>query len=541
MDNINENNLQFLEEEVSTLINDNEEEEKELIEAPKNVRPSDKDDCIMVLKSRITQLSALLSQKNRELSETNKKNNSLKISILKSTEETFAKEHTINELNKQLSKFKADNEILKEEQKELEKQIKELSYSNIELNQKLNSSQSMMQLNEKLYSIKTSKTESDSESKMIKELKIELMKANHELEESKIENFKIAFENKVLKNSIDGLKTEKESNEQLENNLHKKEIEGYKNFIANFQSQLEEAINSTATLSINEDFLLGSEEILSQFNQLDGRIKELELENDNLRSSNTKYKNENGHNVLKIKSKDQIIEKLQEDKEKTENAFKMKVLNLENMLREGKSENNKNLLVIDELMKEKEMLQNANIELQETFNQMKDKALANDENFSVKKGEYQNEVSKLLEKQKEYKRRIRQLKLKVNELYEEIDILKGKDKGAYSSRCVPGAAQMKEAKEGQMPLFTLTPGAQQQINSNMKDTNLDNQAESNLNTENNVECGTDPERQSVLLKYQEENKEQLKALEAFKETLTKVDQNLLKYNQPSSKENNNNE
>ena len=153
----NENNLQFLEEEATNLITDDRFQIDSLNE-PKILKEHSEeidldDNLISILKHQNNLLQSAITSKNKEIEDSEREKNTLKIHILKLEEQNIASESIINELNSSNAKYKNQNMILNEENKEMNEKYNELNYQIIELKQKLITKNSLQKINEKFYSL----------------------------------------------------------------------------------------------------------------------------------------------------------------------------------------------------------------------------------------------------------------------------------------------------------------------------------------------------------------------------------------------------
>ena len=232
MSDFNENNLQFLDEEVSNMISeenktDNENEECE-------------DNLVTILKYQNDSYKSAVIQKNKEIEESEKENNTLKIAILKLQEQILSKDNIINELNTNITKIKNQNLLLKEENKELNTKNNQLSYQNIELKQRAITNLSLQKISQKYISFSARESSKKEEEKGIEEKieKRDIDKANTKISELEIENEKLKFDNKILKDQIESAKIDRENEITILKSLHKKEIDNLEKYSSMLKSQL---------------------------------------------------------------------------------------------------------------------------------------------------------------------------------------------------------------------------------------------------------------------------------------------------------------
>ena len=91
-------------------------------------------------------LQSAITSKNKEIEDSEREKNTLKIHILKLEEQNIANESIINELNSSNAKYKNQNMILNEENKEMNEKYNELNYQIIELKQKLITKNSLQKI-----------------------------------------------------------------------------------------------------------------------------------------------------------------------------------------------------------------------------------------------------------------------------------------------------------------------------------------------------------------------------------------------------------
>jgi DNA repair exonuclease SbcCD ATPase subunit len=232
-------------------------------------------------------------------------------------------------------------------------------------------------------------------------------------------------------NKLEVHKNDKKNEIEIMELIHKKKIENLEKNILYLSNTINELTNENKRQPKEVDYYEIQSEIYQNFSELDQKIKKYDNENFLLKKENQKLKNENEELKIIINGKENIINKLQSDISKIENDFKIKISELnsvnnkDNIINENiKSDinNNENL---DNLLKEKKMLIEENEILKENYEQMTRGINEANELFINKQNEYENMINLLNEKLKEYKFKISLLKIKINELYSEIQTLKG--------------------------------------------------------------------------------------------------------------------
>lgn len=427
----NENNLQFLEEEATNLITDDKYQIDSLSE-PKMLKDHNEeidldDNLISILKNQNNLLQSAITSKNKEIEDSEREKNTLKIHILKLEEQNIANESIINELNSSNAKYKNQNKILNEENKEMNEKYNELNYQIIELKQKLITKNSLQKINEKFYSL-TNKDSLGDENEEEKKDEGELSKMKIKLNELEVENSKLKFEKNVLKNQIERANIDKENEIAIMKSLQKKELDNYDSYAKMLKSQLEDAYKSkNDNLIINNtdlDNLKQNSKLFLQISNLENKIKELDNENFKLKKALSKAQSETAETQIKLENKEQIIDKLQKEYQGAVNQCQEQIANLEenqNILSNNDEENQK---MIGALMQEKQELIEKINQLNNGFILMKQGLDEANELFMNKKTFMENEIANARTKTNEYKRKIQILKIKINELQEEIAYLK---------------------------------------------------------------------------------------------------------------------
>ena len=135
-----------------------------------------------------------------------------------------------------------------------------------------------------------------------------------------------------------------------------------------------------------------------------------------------------------INGKDNIIDKLQTSISKIENDFKIKLSELSSNLKNQKIDNNlvdinnniNNNENMENIINDQKRLIEENEILKNNYEQMTLGINEANELFLNKQKEYESIINSQNEKLKEYKFKISLLKIKINELHSELDILQDK-------------------------------------------------------------------------------------------------------------------
>lgn len=424
MNDFNENNLQFLDEEVSNLVSEENKTDNE--------NDDGEDNLVTILKYQNESYKNAVIQKNKEIEESEKENNSLKISILKLQEQILSKDNIINDLNTNITKIKNQNLLLKEENKELNTKNNQLSYQNIELKQRAITNLSLQKISQKYISFSARESSKKEEEKGIESAieKSDTNKAKDKLTELEIENEKIKFENKILKDQIESSKIDRENEITILKSLHKKEIDNYEKYASMLKSQLEDLYNTkNENLNINKDIddMESNSRLLSQISLLESKIKQFDEENFKLKSEVAKATNEASEMKIKLENKEQIISRIQSDFQKILNQCKEKITKLEQAQSTYTNNDEENQQIISSLMEEKQNLLDKIAELNNGFVQLKQGVDEANDLFLQKQAFMEGEILKARNKAKEYKTKIQILKIKIDELHEEISVLKGEN------------------------------------------------------------------------------------------------------------------
>ena len=200
---------------------------------------------VQTLNLQIKQLQKLLEDKNKEFDELNNENNKLKILLIQEQKKMIEKDNLIHSenvkkknLEKNLSKYKLNEE-------NLQNKIKELNYKIIELNQNVISKENMNQFNEKIKNIietGINKDKNEIDNNIIKEkLNVEITKLKNTIDELEIKNNKIVFENETMNYKISKILSDKEDKAFLEKFIYEAQIKNLNKFISVLSSKISES------------------------------------------------------------------------------------------------------------------------------------------------------------------------------------------------------------------------------------------------------------------------------------------------------------
>ena len=248
------------------------------------------------------------------------------------------------------------------------------------------------------------------------------------LNELEVENSKLKFEQNVLKNQVEIANIDKENEIAIMKSLHKKELDNYESYAKMLKSQLEDAYKSRndnlITNNTDLDNLKQNSKLFLQISTLENKIRELDNENFKLKKALSKAQSETAETQIKLENKEQIIDKLQKEYQGAITQCQEQIANLEenqNILSNNDEENQK---MIGALMQEKQDLIEKINQLNNGFIVMKQGLDEANELFMNKKTFMENEIANARTKTNEYKRKVQILKIKINELQEEIAFLK---------------------------------------------------------------------------------------------------------------------
>ena len=300
-----------------------------------------------------------------------------------------------------------------------------MNFQIIELTQKIESNDNLDKISQKI---------KDNQQDNIENIYLlELSELNNKINEIQIKNSKLNFENQYLLNKIEVQKNEKKSEIEIMELLHKKKIENLEKNILNLNNTINELINENKKQPKEVDFSEIQNEIYQNFSELNEKMKKYNNDNFVLKKENKKLKNENEELKIIIDGKENIINKLQSNISKIENDYKTKISELnttnnKDNLNENINNNLNNNENIDNLLNEQKRLREENEILKNNYEQMTHGINEANELFIKKQNEYENMINFQNEKLKEYKFKISLLKIKINELYSEIQSLRDRDK-----------------------------------------------------------------------------------------------------------------
>ena len=390
------------------------EEQKEVGQNILNNNIKDKNyigiNAINLMSSEIEQLKEALIKANEKINIFIEENNKLKIIQGENMKELSIKEGIIDSNKKEISRLLSKITSYENEEEINKKTIKDLNYKIIEINQQIESKETINKITQK---IKNEKPE-DLEHNYL----IEINELNNKINEIEINNSKLKFDNENLLNKIDIITKEKKTELEIIESLYIKKNEILEKEIERLNEMINDLLNEKQKEHIDIfDYKNIQNDIYKCFIELEEKMKKLNNVNFLIKKENQKLKNENEELSIIINGKETIIEKLQSNINKIENDFKQR-------LSDGNIINNNEN--IEQLLNEQKRLTEENDILRNNYEQMTQGINEANELFVSKQKEYENIINAQMEKLKEYKFKISVLKIKVNELHSEIEFLQEK-------------------------------------------------------------------------------------------------------------------
>ena len=398
---------------------DDEEEEKEVLQNISNENQPNGQ--YIQIENNITnpmiieneQLKDALDKTNEKLKQLIQENDKLKFTQIEYNKNLSLKDSIIDSNKQEISRILNKKNILETEVESNKKTINELNYKIIELNQKIESNNTLNKITQKI------KNEKPENLEQIYELQINDL--TNKINEIEIKNSKLEFDNKNLLNKIDILSKDKKTELEIMEALYRKKYEVFEKSIERLNDMINELLNEKQRDSVDLISYSGIQnDIYKHFAEFEEKIRKLNQDNVLIKKENMKLKNENEELSIIINGKETIIEKLQSNINKIENDFRQKIseINSPNII--NNYDNNEN---IEQLLSEQKRLMEENEILKNNYEQMTQGINEANELFVAKQKEYENKINAQREKLKEYKFKISILKIKVNELHSEIAFL----------------------------------------------------------------------------------------------------------------------
>ena len=405
---------------------DDEEDQKEIRQNISNENNENEDyneienNIINPMSLEIEQLKESLIKSNKKLNELIEENNGLKLSHVEDVKQLSIKDSIIDSNKQEMSRLLSKINLLENEEENNKKMIKDLNYKNIELNQKIESNETINKI--------TQKIKNENPEDLDQNYLLQINELNNKINEIEIKNSKYEFDNKNLINKIDLIKKDNKTELEIMEALYRKKYNILEKSIERLNDIINELLNEKQRDHADIFNYEGIQnDIYKHFSELEEKIKKLDENNSLIKKENQKLKNENEELSIIINGKETIIEKLQSNINRIENDFKQKIsektpVNNE-LINNNNIENNENL---EQVLSEQKRLTEENEILRNNYEQMTQGINEANELFVSKQKEYENIINAQVEKLKEYKFKISVLKIKVNELHSEIEFLQEK-------------------------------------------------------------------------------------------------------------------
>ena len=398
---------------------DDEEEEKEILHNNSNEKQSNTQ--YIQIENNITnpmileneQLKEALAKTNEKLKLLIQENDKLKVTQVENIKNLSLKDSIIDSNKQEISRILNKKNMIETEDESNKKTINELNYKIIELNQKIESNNTMNKI--------TQKIQNEQPENLEQICQLQINELNNKINEIEIKNSKLEFDTKNFINKIDTLSKDKKTELEIMEALYRKKYEVFEKSIERLNDIINELLNEKQRDSVDLiNFNRFQNDIYKHFAEFEEKIRKLNQDNILIKKENMKLKNENEELSIIINGKETIIEKLQSNINKIENDFRQKIseINAPNIV--NNYDNNENM---EQLLSEQKRLMEENEILKNNYDQINQSINEANELFVAKQKEYENTIKAQKEKLKEYKFKISILKIKVNELHSEIAFL----------------------------------------------------------------------------------------------------------------------
>ena len=385
---------------------------------------------VQTLNLQIKQLQELLNNRNKDFDNLNIENNKLKLLLIEEQKKIIDKENLIHSINMQ--KKNVEEQLNKKiaESENLNNKIKELNYKLIELNQSMITKENIYQFNNKIKNVlEKDNTNNDNQNQneliITEKYEIELKRLSNLIDELEIKNNKLLFDNKSLSSKIEIIANDKNSELNMYKSIYQITINNLNKQISNLNNRISQFFSEkNDQKNINNYNNLIKKEIIQKFNELENKLNEYDKENCDLKSENQNLNSTVKELKLVIESKEKIIQKLQTDFEIMENEYNNNVFTSQKLGENLKKNDIDKSQYINELQSKQEKLTKENKDLKFGLKQMTKNINEANQLYSKKKAEYDKTLLLRDNKLKEYKTKITLLKMKINELHQEIKILK---------------------------------------------------------------------------------------------------------------------
>ena len=385
---------------------------------------------VQTLNLQIKQLQELLEGKNKEFDNLNSENNKLKLMLIEEQKKLIDKENSIHSINLQKNNLEEELNKYKIESDDNQSKIKELNYKLIELNQNIIAKENIYNFNNKINNVlnqdKDNSNNEKNNSKVNEKYEVEIKRLNNLIDELEIKNNKLMFDNKVLNNKVTRIINEKNTEINISKSIYQNQIKNLNKVIGNLNNKITQLFSEKKiqkNYGGNGNNLI-KKEIIEKFNELENKLNIYDKENCDLRKINQSIKCELEELKLVGDSKEKIIQKLQTDFELMENEYNNNMYNTQKIDDNLKINDINKSQYINELLSSQKALDKENKDLKFGLKQMTKKINDANKLYYKKKAELDKTLEVRDNKLKEYRTKITLLKMKINELHQEINILK---------------------------------------------------------------------------------------------------------------------
>lgn len=408
-----------LEDKIKCIRNDNDFKAKTINEYENRINQLEAE--LMRVKEKLNAKEAILSE-----FQTVTAKSAEKFKQIEEANENLKK--TNNSLVSQLAEYENQIKILKIKNEENEANAKNLTMYQEHITEMQNEfTQKEIKLNRKYQ---------DKENSIKNEFLNEISKLTKELEELRVQNEKLKFDISTLNLNIESLKSKSEDKE-YENtatiNKKEKEINKLKSQIEDYQKKLNEieGTNKEREMNFISDFTKlkqDNESLINTLNQKNENVYDLEAKIETLNKNIDTLVNEAKENQLSLDNKNTIIEQLKNQNEELQKEIADRDNELEILEQTRQNDANTYNAKIEQVLKEKNDLENIKAELTDNLSQANQKikqmnAFMTDK-FNSLIQSLQSETAKNENLEKKYKSLIKSLKVKHKSLNEENKQLK---------------------------------------------------------------------------------------------------------------------
>ena len=257
---------------------DDEEEEKEALQNITNENQPNGQ--YIQIENNITnpmiieneQLKEAFDKANEKLKILIQENDKLKLAQIEQMKNLSLKDSIIDSNKQEISRILNKKNILETEDESNKKAINELNYKIIELNQKIESYNTLNKITQKI------KNEKPENLEQIYELQINDL--NNKINEIEIKNSKLEFDNKNLLNKIDILSKDKKTELEIMEALYRKKYEVFEKSIERLNDMINELLNEKQRDSVDLINYSGIQnDIYKHFAEYEEKIRKLNQDN----------------------------------------------------------------------------------------------------------------------------------------------------------------------------------------------------------------------------------------------------------------------